>query len=196
MLWNFSSLKISGAETIIFGDDKLNTTDHAITFFLPRWDINILRPRQNCCHFADDIFRCIFFNQNGAFRLIFHWSLFLRVKKKQNNIPSLVQIIAWHRPGDKPLSEPMMVRSLTHICVTQPKWVNNLGFDFVRWKSHCLPLGRISITCTNSVLRNHSQYQGSFKFRLTFQDLKMKSITLILRFKFLSVKNVNVNNFT
>ena len=25
-----------------------------------------------------------------------------------NNIPALVQIMAWCRPGDKPLSEPMM----------------------------------------------------------------------------------------
>ena len=29
-----------------------------------------------------------------------------------NNIPALVQIMAWHRSGDKPLSEPMVVRSL------------------------------------------------------------------------------------
>ena len=27
-----------------------------------------------------------------------------------NNIPALVQIMAWRRLGDKPLSEPMMVR--------------------------------------------------------------------------------------
>ena len=40
-----------------------------------------------------------------------------------NNIPALVQIMAWHRPGDKPLSEPMMVSVLTHICVTRPQWV-------------------------------------------------------------------------
>ena len=26
-----------------------------------------------------------------------------------NNIPALVQIMAWRRPGDKPLSEPMTV---------------------------------------------------------------------------------------
>ena len=31
--------------------------------------------------------------------------------------------MAWHRPGDKPLSEPMMVCLLTHICVTRPQWV-------------------------------------------------------------------------
>ena len=40
-----------------------------------------------------------------------------------NNIPALVQILVWRRPGDKPLSEPMMVSLLTHICVTQPQWV-------------------------------------------------------------------------
>ena len=40
-----------------------------------------------------------------------------------NNIPALVQIMAWRRPGNKPLSEPMMVRLPTHICVTRPQWV-------------------------------------------------------------------------
>ena len=43
-----------------------------------------------------------------------------------NNIPALVQIMAWRRPGDKPLSEPMMVSLLTHICVNRPQWVNNI----------------------------------------------------------------------
>ena len=38
--------------------------------------------------------------------------------------PLLVQIMAWRRPGDKPLSEPVMVSLLTHICVTRPRWVN------------------------------------------------------------------------
>ena len=31
-----------------------------------------------------------------------------------NNIPALVQIMAWRRPGDKPLSKPMMVSLTTH----------------------------------------------------------------------------------
>ena len=36
-----------------------------------------------------------------------------------NNAPILfVQIMAWRRSGDKPLSEPMMVSLPTHICVT------------------------------------------------------------------------------
>ena len=42
-----------------------------------------------------------------------------------DNIPALVQIMAWRRPGDKPLSEPMMVNLLTHICVTRPQLVNS-----------------------------------------------------------------------
>ena len=41
-----------------------------------------------------------------------------------NNIPALVQIMALRRPGDKPLSEPMMVNLPTHICVTGPLWAN------------------------------------------------------------------------
>ena len=27
-----------------------------------------------------------------------------------NNIPALVQVMAWRRPGEKPLSDPMMVK--------------------------------------------------------------------------------------
>ena len=57
------------------------------------------------------------------FRLKFHWSLFLKVQLTCTN-PALFQITAWRRPGDTPLSEPMMVSSLMHICVTQPQWVN------------------------------------------------------------------------
>ena len=40
-----------------------------------------------------------------------------------NNIPALVQIMAWCRPGDMPLSEAMIVRLQTHICVIRPQWV-------------------------------------------------------------------------
>ena len=40
-----------------------------------------------------------------------------------NNIPALVQIMAWRRSGDKPLSEPVVVSLLADICVTKPQWV-------------------------------------------------------------------------
>ena len=55
------------------------------------------------------------------FRLKLHWSLFPWVWI--NNIRAFVQIMAWCRPADKLLSEPMMVILLTHICVTRPQCV-------------------------------------------------------------------------
>ena len=81
-----------------------------------------LRPRQNGRLFADDVFKGIFLNEN-VWILIKMSSKFVP-KGPINNIPALVLIMAWRRPGDKPLSEPMLVRSLTHICVTRPQWVN------------------------------------------------------------------------
>ena len=42
-------------------------------------------------------------------------SLKLGRKGPINNIPALVKIMAWHRPGHKPLSEQMMASLLTHI---------------------------------------------------------------------------------
>ena len=43
-----------------------------------------------------------------------------------NNIPALVQIMAWRRPGDKPLSELMMISLLMQICVIRPPWVSHI----------------------------------------------------------------------
>ena len=82
--------------------------------------LNTLTARQNGCHFADNIFKCIFLNENAWISIKI--SLKYVPKGPINNIPSLLQIMAWHRPGDKPLSEPMMVKLPTHICVTQPQW--------------------------------------------------------------------------
>ena len=69
---------------------------------------NTLRPRQYGRHFADDIFKCIFLNENVW--ILTRISLKFILKGPINNIPALVQIMAWRWPGDKPLSEPMMVR--------------------------------------------------------------------------------------
>ena len=67
--------------------------------------VNTLRPRQDGRHFPDDILKCIFLNENiWILRTI---SLKRVWKAGINNIPSLVQIMAWRR----------------HICVTRPQWV-------------------------------------------------------------------------
>ena len=83
--------------------------------------INTLRPRQNGHHFADDIFKFIILNENVWIPI--KNSLKFVPKCPINNIPSLVQIMAWPRPGDKPLSESMMAWLSTHICVTRSQWV-------------------------------------------------------------------------
>ena len=82
---------------------------------------NSLKPRQNGRHFPDDIFKWIFLNENVWISI--NISLKFDLWGPINNIPTLVQVMAWRRPGDKPLSEPMMVRVPTHICVTRPQWV-------------------------------------------------------------------------
>ena len=93
---------------------------------IPAWMknyINTLWPRQNGRHIADDTFKRIFMNENVIISI--NISLKFVPKGLINNITALVQIMAWRRPGDKPLSDPVMVSLLTHICVTRPQWVNH-----------------------------------------------------------------------
>ena len=94
-----------------------------LSFYLSHFNsFNTLGPRQNRRHFADDIFKCIFLNENVWISIKI--SLNFIPKGPINNIPTLVQIMAWRRPDDKPLSEAMTVNLPTHICVTRPQWVN------------------------------------------------------------------------
>ena len=119
-LWYYQQhLKISG----YFRHGFANILVRATT----TWDdsrdghVSTLRPRRNEQHFADDIFKRIFFNENVWISIKI--SLKFVPKGPINNIPSLVQIMAWRRSGDKPLSEPMVVSLPTHICITRPQWV-------------------------------------------------------------------------
>ena len=73
-------------------------------------------------HFTDDNFKCIFLNGNAWIPIKI--SLKFVPKSPINNISVLVQIMAWCRPGDKPLSELIMVSLPTHIYVTRPQWIN------------------------------------------------------------------------
>ena len=68
--------------------------------------VNTLRPIQNGRHFADDVFKYIFLNENVW--ILIKISLKFVPKDPIDNIPALVQIMAWRRAGDKPLSETMM----------------------------------------------------------------------------------------
>ena len=95
----------------------------AITWPIPWWYIvNSLRPRQNGRHFPEDIFKAIFVNENIWLSI---WiSLKFVLRGLITNITALVQIMAWRRPGDRPLSEQTVVRYSTHICVMRLQWVH------------------------------------------------------------------------
>ena len=94
-----------------------------------RWLFNtlsMLKPNQNDHHFADNIFKCFFLNENEI--ILIENSLKFVPKNPINNISALVQIMACHLIGAKPLSEPILWwrRLPTHICITWPQWVNGL----------------------------------------------------------------------
>ena len=55
---------------------------------------------------VNDIFKYIFLYEDMWISIDF--SLKFVPKVQINNSPALGQRIVWHRPGDKPLSEPMM----------------------------------------------------------------------------------------
>ena len=111
----------------------------------PANNINSLWPRQYGRHFADAIFKCIFLDENVWIPIKI--SLKFVPRGPINNIPALVQIMSWHQPGDKPLSEPMMVRLPTHICVTRPQWIKVLSIKIYQ----CLKFNKhISNMCSNA----------------------------------------------
>ena len=86
---------------------------------IPFVAINALRSRQNGRNFPDDIFTWILLNKTVC--NLIQISLKCVPVAPINNIPALFRIMVWRRPGDKPLSEPMMVSLLTH----RPQWVKN-----------------------------------------------------------------------
>ena len=106
-------------------------------------------------HFADDIFKGIFLNEN-IWIPIKIWLKFVP-KGPMNNIPALVQIMAWCRSGDKPLSEPMIVSLLTHICVNRPQWVNIFGPNVINGQPVYRRVVGDSDTCR---LRYQKRYLG------------------------------------
>ena len=93
-------------------------------------NVNTLRPRQIDLYFPDDIFKYILLNENVW--VLIKISLKLVPTGTINNIQALIQIMTLHRPGDMPLSEPMVGLMpygnnwlthwgrVTHICVGTP----------------------------------------------------------------------------
>ena len=93
--------------------DRIHPTNYAHGF-----GFNTLRPTQNRNHFADDIFKGIFFNENVWIPI--RISLKFVPLGPINNILALVQIMAWGHPGNEPLSEPTIISLPMHIWITRP----------------------------------------------------------------------------
>ena len=90
-----------------------------------RW-LNTLMARQHGRCFTD-IFKCIILNENEW--ILIKMSMKFVPKGPINNIAALIQVMAWCWSGNKPLSQPMVIRlplnELTHlplvphICVSE-----------------------------------------------------------------------------
>ena len=65
---------------------------------------NTPRPRQNGRNFSHDTLKRFFLNENLTIAIKNSLKVVPRVRI--SNITALVQIMAWRRPGDRPLSEP------------------------------------------------------------------------------------------
>ena len=64
--------------------------------------VNKLRPRQNGCHFAEDTFKHILFNENV--RISITISLKFVPKGPIDNMPALVQIMPWRQPWHRAIT--------------------------------------------------------------------------------------------
>ena len=80
------------------------TSNNAELLLLLTWPVNSLRPRQNGRHFADDIFKRIFFNEN--FRIPIKISLKFVPKGSNSSIgsdnglaPARRQAVIWTNDG-------------------------------------------------------------------------------------------------
>ena len=134
------------------------------------WQITA-RDKSNCCHYyimeihqagishwgwhkMAANFLTTFSNSFSWMKVYKFWLRFhsrFVLKGPIDNIPALVQIMAWRRPGDKPLSETMMVSLLRHICITRPQWVKPQCLHrIITWCAvHCFS----SVHCTQCIVQ-------------------------------------------
>ena len=108
-----------------------------IDLVLPEYSVfnsvNTLRPEQNGCYFADDIFKYIIPKINFVYWFKFNWFL-VKIENKSGFVHAMSY---WE--GDMPLTEPMVTQDLScrspchNACVTEPQWVKQIWTDL--WKT-------------------------------------------------------------
>ena len=97
--------------------------------------------------------------------------------------------MAWRWPGDKPLSEPMMVSLLTHICITRHQLVKKyflyilrkFDFIFIRWCiRHYFHMN--ILFCNNGINSPLAIHRHSFIKDLAHTDAMYFSKSLMTQF--------------
>ena len=83
--------------------------------------INTMRPSQSGSLFPDDIFKYISMNENVWISNKIEPKFV--PKGSINNIPTLVQIMAWHHQVTSHYLKQWWSSFMTQICVTWPQWV-------------------------------------------------------------------------
>ena len=108
LITKYGAISNSKPECLGFEISQAYLSNYAVCFQVPQRELSIisfahkldtLRPRQNGPHFPDDIFKCIFLNENVWISNSI--SLKCVLEDPINNIPALVQIMAWRRPGNQ-----------------------------------------------------------------------------------------------
>ena len=101
--------------------------------------------------------------------------------------------MAWRQPGNKPLSEPLMVSLLTHICVTRPQWEAwQPSADRVTssWgngppPADARPLPETILSCCPLIIRNTCQRYWNQNIIINFKIVHLK----------MSSRSVNIGHF-
>ena len=130
VLWDYLSISLVEHQTL-HNWARFRMMLSPLAHIVQNLMFNSLRPRRNRRHLADDSSTCIFLKENVP--ILIKISLKFISNGTITDIQALVQIRAWRRPDDKPLSEPM-----THICVTRPLWTKSISSDI--WKYFNLSL--------------------------------------------------------
>ena len=143
MLSQITSLTIVYSTVYLGADERKHQSSALLAFVqgIHRWPVNSphkwpvtwkMFPFDDVIMMVVDALRPMGATPSAATqRIFFNWKFFILIqislkyvpKGPINNNPALVQIMAWHRPGAKPLSEPMMVRLPMHICIPLHHWV-------------------------------------------------------------------------
>ena len=106
-----------------------------------------MRPRRSGHNFADDMFRCVFLIEKVWISI--EISLEFDTKSPINNMPTMVQIMAWRLQATSHYLNQPWPNVLAHLCVTPPGWVLN---EWLNQRNIISTKHSIGAKCVNKML--------------------------------------------